>query len=91
MVSNLKGPSEDATVPFGREKKVITSGEEPGRESGHGQAGRLRVKTNLHFFFFRDLKFFFHLNGKSHIKVFYIICFPHFFLSLFIFSVEEDY
>ena len=50
MVSNLKGPSEDATVPFGREKKVITSGEEPGRESGHGQAGRVRVKTNLQFF-----------------------------------------
>ena len=50
MVHNLKGTSEDAKDPFGREKKVITSGEEPGRESGHGQAGRVRVKTNLQFF-----------------------------------------
>ena len=26
-VNKLKGPSEDASVPFGREKKAITSGE----------------------------------------------------------------
>ena len=39
-VNKLKDPSEDASVPLGREKKAITSGEGPGRESGWGQ-GRL--------------------------------------------------
>jgi hypothetical protein len=27
MINNLKSPSEDASVPLGREKKAITSGE----------------------------------------------------------------
>ena len=35
-VNKLKCPSEDASVPLGREKKAITSGE-GGRESGHGE------------------------------------------------------
>ena len=32
-VNKLKGPSEDASVPLGREKKAITSGER-GKELG---------------------------------------------------------
>jgi hypothetical protein len=35
-LNKLKGPSEEASVPVGREKKAITSGEE-GRKSGHGE------------------------------------------------------
>jgi hypothetical protein len=34
--NKLKYSSEDASVPLGREKKAITSGE-GGRESGHGE------------------------------------------------------
>jgi hypothetical protein len=40
--NKLKGPSEDASVPLGREKKAITNGdrsEGPGRESGWQRSG----------------------------------------------------
>ena len=41
-VNKLKGPSEDASVPLGREKKAITIGEGgkegPRRESGWGNS-----------------------------------------------------
>ena len=37
-VNKLKGPSEDASVPLGREKKAITSGE-GGRDLGGNVAG----------------------------------------------------
>ena len=43
-VNKLKGPSEDASVPLGREKKAITGdgGEGPGRESRWGgEAGNM--------------------------------------------------
>jgi hypothetical protein len=36
-VTKLKCPSEDTSVPLGREKKAITSGEGPERESGWGE------------------------------------------------------
>jgi hypothetical protein len=42
-VNKLKCPSEDSSVPLGREKKAITSGEGgregPSRESGQGLVG----------------------------------------------------
>ena len=38
MLNKLKCPSEDASVPLGREKKAITSGE-GGREGGRGSGG----------------------------------------------------
>ena len=45
-INKLKGPSEDALVPLGREKKVITSGEGGrdlgGKVDGSGQIGRER-------------------------------------------------
>jgi hypothetical protein len=37
-INKLKGPSEDASVPFGREKKAITSREE-GRDLGRKVVG----------------------------------------------------
>ena len=40
MFSKVKCPSEDASVPLGREKKGITNGER-GRDWGGGSAGRV--------------------------------------------------
>jgi hypothetical protein len=49
-LNKLKGPSEDTSVPLGREKKVVTSGEEgregPWRERGQGR-GEWEVEGNL--------------------------------------------
>jgi hypothetical protein len=53
----LKCPSEDASVPLGRDKKAITSGqgwrEGIGRESGHGQ-GQWGVEGNLVWYWVRE-------------------------------------
>ena len=40
-VNKLKGPSEDTSVPLGREKKATTSGE--GRKNMGGKVERVRV------------------------------------------------
>ena len=39
-VNKLKCPSKDASVPLGREKKAITSGEGPGRECDPGEGSQ---------------------------------------------------
>lgn len=42
-INKLKGPSEDTSVPLGREKKAITSGER-GRDLGGKVDGGCREK-----------------------------------------------
>jgi hypothetical protein len=45
--NKLKGPNEEATVPFGREKKAITSGDEGGIWEGKWMGGRERGEPDL--------------------------------------------
>ena len=54
-VNKLKGPSEEASVPLGREKKAITSGEGGmdlgGKVDGGGQIG---LEGNLIWYWVRE-------------------------------------
>jgi hypothetical protein len=54
MVNKLKCPSEDASVPLGREKKAITSGEGGWNSEGKVEVGEWRREENLIWYWVRE-------------------------------------